>query len=347
MIKVLNPKYYSVLSVIAIFIISIIGILSAFGYCIAPDSTENANQMHITLPNKPMGYRVDFIQIPIPDTPRKTLLSSAFTGKKIHYEEIPITNFTIKNNLIKSYTTFLGEQKKIEKKLSREAIKHKTFYLGTDKYGRDFLSRIIVGARISFFAGFMAVFISLLIGVPLGAIAGYFGGKADNFIMWIINIIWSIPTLLFVIALTLALGKGFFQVFIAIGCTMWVEVARITRGQFISLRQKEFVEATRAIGLSNFRIIFNHIMPNAWGPVIVVSAANFAAAILIESGLSFLGIGAQPPTPSWGSTIKEHYSQIILGNAHLAIVPGLCIMLLVLSFMILGNRLRDKLDSRN
>lgn len=320
------------------------GFIAIFGYTIAPDNTKDANQMHITLAHKPIGYSSQIIQIPLPETESRNLFSQFFLGKSINFEEIPISSYKHTDNKVTHYTHLAGETKELSQPLPINSVKNKTFYLGTDKYGRDFLSRLLIGSRISFFVGFIAVLISLLVGIPLGAIAGYFGGKTDSFIMWIINIIWSIPTLLLVIAITLALGKGFFQVFIAVGLTMWVEVARITRGQFMSIKQKEFVEAGKALGFSDLRLIFNHILPNTWGPIIVISASNFAAAILIESGLSFLGIGAQPPTPSWGGIIKEHYSQIILGNAHLAIAPGICIMLLVLSFMLLGNMLRDELD---
>ena len=226
-------------------------------------------------------------------------------------------------------------------------INRKTFLFGTDKYGRDYLSRILIGSRISFFIGFIAVFISLIIGVFMGSIAGYFGGKVDAFIMWIINVTWSIPTLLLVIAITLALGKGFWQVFIAVGLTMWVEVARVVRGQMISVKEMQFVTAARALGFDDFRIITKHILPNIMAPVIVISAANFAGAILIESGLSFLGIGAQPPMASWGAMIKDHYNYIILGKPYLALIPGLCIMLLVMAFMLIGNALRDALDVKS
>ena len=235
----------------------------------------------------------------------------------------------------------------LKNKEPSQFIKAKKFYLGTDKYGRDLLSRMIIGMRISFFIGFIAVFISLIIGISIGAIAGYFGEKVDAFIMWLINITWSIPTLLLVIAITLALGKGFWQVFIAVGLTMWVEVARVVRGQIISAKEMQYVEAAKALGFSNFRVIFKHILPNIMAPVIVISAANFAGAILIESGLSFLGIGAQPPTPSWGAMIKDHYSYIILGKAYLAIIPGIAIMSLVMAFMLIGNAIRDALDVKN
>ncbi len=181
----------------------------------------------------------------------------------------------------------------------------------------------------------------------MGAIAGYYGGKVDAVIMWIINVTWSIPTLLLVIAITLALGKGFWQVFIAVGLTMWVEVARVVRGQVLGVKEQQYVIAARTLGFNDFRIITKHILPNAMAPVIIISAANFAGAILIESGLSFLGIGAQPPMPSWGGIIKDHYSYIILGKPFLALIPGLAIMSLVTAFMLIGNALRDALDVRS
>jgi peptide/nickel transport system permease protein len=177
--------------------------------------------------------------------------------------------------------------------------------------------------------------------------AGYYRGKVDAAIMWLINVVWSLPTLLLVIAITLILGKGIVQVFIAVGLTMWVEVARIVRGQILSIREKEFVEAGRALGFKNMRIILRHILPNVMGPVVVMAASNFAAAILTEAGLSYLGIGAQPPVPSWGEMTSTHHGYILMDKAYLAFIPGIAIMILVLAFMLVGNGLRDALDTRS
>jgi peptide/nickel transport system permease protein len=168
----------------------------------------------------------------------------------------------------------------------------------------------------------------------------------DALISWLTNVTWSVPTLLMVIAIVMALGKGFWQVFVAVGLTMWVDVARMVRGQVLSIKQKEFVEAARALGYSHGRIIFRHILPGIVSPVIVITASNFASAILVEAGLNFLGVGAQPPMPSWGSMIKDHYAYIMLDAAHLAVAPGVAIVLTVLAFTFVGNGLRGAADSR-
>jgi peptide/nickel transport system permease protein len=225
--------------------------------------------------------------------------------------------------------------------------KEKLFILGTDRLGRDILSRLMAGTYISLMVGFIAVIFSLLIGLTIGIIAGYYRGWVDQVLSWIINVFWSIPGLLVVMAFILAFGTGFWKVFIAVGLTMWVEIARIARGQVLSIREKEYIEAAITIGVSPLHIMFKHILPNILPPIIVVSSANFASAILIESGLSFLGLGTQIPAPSWGNMIRENYAMITTQQAYLALAPGLLIMVTVLSLMYIGNGLRQALDVKN
>ena len=326
-----------------VFIVCCI-LMAVFAVVISPDSSPNANEMHIELANKKPLTKVKFLEIPMQDRGKVSFMEGMFFGKPLPVKRIPIDSYIENENGI----FYFPYQSKLSKSHTGEfQIKAQTFYFGTDKYGRDLLSRILQGTRISLSVGFIAVLISLLIGITLGLLAGYFRGRTDDVIMWFVNVIWSIPTLLMVIAITLALGKGFWQVFVAVGLTMWVEVARIVRGQVLEIRELEYVEAGKALAFKSFRIIFEHILPNVIGPVIVISAANFAAAILIEAGLSFLGIGAQPPMPSWGGMIKDHYAYIIMDKAYLAIIPGVAIMSLVLAFMLLGNGLRDAFDVKN
>ena len=347
------------LGIASFVLIVIAGLITIFAYAVSSDKVKDANQQNVILAHKPMGYKQLLVEVPLENYTSEASIHDFFFGKQVESEMIAIDSYSFTTDSL-NYIPYLGDgllgesaqvalkdwtDRGIEKaEIEKKFIYEKSYLFGTDAYGRDFYSRLVIGTRISFLIGFIAVFISLFVGIPLGAIGGFYRGKVDDFIMWIINVIWSIPTLLLVIAITLALGKGFWQIFVAVGLTMWVEVARVVRGQFISYREKEFVEAARAMGFSDMRIIFKEILPNIMAPVIVISAANFAAAILVESGLSFLGIGAQPPTPSWGNLIKENYSHIIIGDAHLALLPGLAIMLLVLAFNVFGNVLRDAFD---
>ena len=343
-------------AVTGIVIIIIAVLIAAFGYLIAPDSSSDANRMIVEIGGQKPGFAMQFLKTPtLRQQAQPSLFKKIFFGGKDAYDYTPVNSYQLtKDSLIvmqyidegveERKTFALSELKSISNGSEGYQIERLHFYLGTDKYGRDILSRLLIGVRVSLGVGLITVIISLSIGVLLGAIAGYYRGWVDEVVMWFINVIWSIPTLLLVFAITLVLGKGFWQIFIAIGLTMWVSVARIIRGQVLSVREMEYVEAARALGFTNARIIIRHILPNVMGPVIVVAASNFASAIVIEAGLSFLGVGVQPPQPSWGLMIKENYNFIITHNPMLALAPGVAIMILVLAFNLLGNGLRDALQ---
>lgn len=341
-------------------VIVLTGIVALFGPLLAPDGTPNSNRQTIEIAASSPGSSFTFLKICNDTLPEIGLLHRLVNGKDdpckyivVHdhhtgHDSILIEKYTgdTPNNGFKQGFSFdeLGINNADE---LEQILESRTFLLGSDRFGRDLMSRMIIGSRVSLGVGLIAVTISLLIGITMGSLAGFFGGWIDDVVMWFVTVVWSIPLLLLVIAITLAMGKGLWQVFFAVGLAMWVEVARIVRGQILVIREKEYIEATRALGYKTFRIIVKHILPNIMGPLIVISAANFAAAILIEAGLSFLGIGAQPPVPSWGSMIKDHYGYIIMDKAFLAIVPSISILMLVLAFTLVGNGVRDALDVKS
>ncbi len=353
--------------VISLIFIILCGLIAIFAYFIIPDKSPYANTQILEISTQKPGFEVDMLLVPKQNTVEKRdFFSQLLNGQISQYRYIPFDSIKIDkekttiyiynpdintsinkeiiyNNDLVHNINFSNEEE-ASTYIKKNCVKHRKFILGTDQFGRDFLSRLLLGTRISFSVGFIAVMMSILIGILIGSLGGFFRGWVDDVMVWLINVVWSIPTLLIVIAITFILGKGIVQVFIAVGLTMWVEVARVTRGQILSVREMTFVEASKALGFNNIRIILKHIIPNIINPLIVISAANFASAILLEAGLSFLGIGVQPPMPSWGSMVKENYAYIILNDAYLAILPGVAIILLVLSFMLFGNALRDALD---
>lgn len=313
------------------------------------------------------GQESEFMIVPIMDYQIEHLYVRArIFGKSNYYKEYnmldavkQIQSGTVKvsdslaRNTKYTYNNLLGQTEEISQldlltEFEANNLEKRTYWLGTDRMGRDMLSRLLFGTRISLSIGFLAVLISMFLGMSLGSIAGFFGGKIDMFVMWFMSVIWSIPGIILVIAISMALqSRGVWVAFVAVGLTMWVEVARVMRGQIMSIKEKLFVEAARAFGIKNFRIVFVHILPNISGPLIVIATANFAAAILLEAGLSFLGLGVQPPTPSWGVMIYEGFQAIGTKNSlHLILFPGLAICILVLSFNLLGNGLRDAYDPK-
>lgn len=218
-------------------------------------------------------------------------------------------------------------------------------WMGTDQYGRDVFSRLLYGSRISLSVGLVAVSIYVFIGTTIGSIAGYYGGWVDGLLMRFVDIMLSIPTFFLILMVIAFVGPNILNVMVVIGLTSWTDVARLVRGEILSLKEREFIQAARVIGMKDSRIILRHLLPNALGPILVVSTLGVGGAVLVESSLSFLGLGVQPPTASWGNMLlegKEHLTDAWW----LVFFPGLAIFLTVMGFNLLGEGLRDRFDPR-
>lgn len=309
-------------------------LLSLFGRCISLDKSEHANHQNLAHRFKKPGYQYQKKSSVIIDT----LITAS---DWLMYS---------KNGAMRCRDSVT---KKCAKSMDRmrhpsKADNEYVYYLGSDALGRDVLSRLVLGTKVSIQVGIIAVLISLLIGVFVGSMAGFYGGVIDSFVLWLMNVFWAIPTILLAMVLLMSFNSNtkhqIWLVFLAVGLTMWVDTARLIRGLFMQLRERQFVEAARALGFSNIRIIFRHILPNTIPFLIVITASNFATAILMESGLSYLGLGVQPPAPSWGSMLREYYGYLGTDVSYLAFFPGIAITLAVLAFYALGNGLRDALD---
>jgi peptide/nickel transport system permease protein len=230
----------------------------------------------------------------------------------------------------------------VSMKLTPPSLQH---FLGTDQLGRDVFSRMLFGSRVSLSVGFVAVAISISIGILVGAISGYYGGWIDSLLMRYVDIMLCFPSFFLILTVVALLGPSLFKVMVVIGITSWMGTSRFVRAEFLSLRERDFAQAARALGVKDHRIIFRHILPNALAPVFVTATLDVATAILVEAGLSFLGFGVQPPAPSWGNILTEGRTYIF-DAWWLTLFPGLAILITVLSFNLLGEGLRDALDPR-
>ncbi|MDU0371599.1 ABC transporter permease [Hymenobacter endophyticus] len=345
-------------------------LVAVLGYWVLPDNSPNANNGLVQLQKEAPGFRATILRLPAADTAQVAgnPLRTWWQGRPAQYRDVPIASYQIRGDSLytqpyrnhsaladqpQAYSLaavagHAGPAAELKAEIEQSHISRRTYWLGTDKAGRDELSRLLLGTRVSLGIGLVAVLISVLLGMLVGAVAGYVGGWLDSLLLGLMTVVWSIPGIMLVIAISLALdSKGVWTSFVAVGLTMWVDVARVVRGQMLSLREKTFVEAGRVLGLPQSRLIWRHLLPNMMGPLIVLATSNFAAAILLEAGLSFLGLGVQPPAPSWGLMVNEGFQ--LLGTEAglwLTLLPGLAISLLVLSFNLLGNGLRDAYDPK-
>lgn len=340
------------LAMVGLVVISLLALCALFAPWIAP---MDPNRQILEYVRKPSGFVGN-------------VLLKRSKGGSYSDEIIVIKSYRVDGDTVR-YVDVLDRQSAVAKSAlvgTSESDWHKepSFPLGIDDLGRDVLSRLIHGARVSLAVGLIAELISLAIGTVLGALAGYFRGWVDAVVMYMANVIWSFPFILLVIALSIAWqslwggvvdifpflknsNAGFWQAFIAIGIANWVDTARIVRGQFFSLRETEYVEATRAVGFGSARTIFRHILPNALGPITVITTAGFASAIIAEASLAYVGMGVQVPMASWGQMVKDGYGNMMANtNWGLAIYPSLAIALAVFAFNMLGDGLRDAFDPK-
>lgn len=336
-------------------------LLAAFAYLLIPDATTNANFQIVELGKQPPFSQAEILLLPtLPSPKQPSLFQQILTGKTQNATAILLQ--TEENIIIKEgkvyFTRKNGTKESLplskwgEKQLSLADFQQKyveihTFYLGTDGYGRDVLSRLVLGARVSLTIGILAALLSVFIGTLIGIMAGYWGGVIDKMLMWLVSVVWSIPTLLMAIVLGFVLGTGFFQLLLAISLSVWVEVARMVRGQVLSVKNLLYIEATQAMGFPAWRVMFKHLLPNVLTPIIILTVANFGSAILIESGMSFLGLGLDSSTPTWGRMVYEGYTFIVFEHGKwLAIFPGLALVSMVVAINLLGNAL-NHLNAKN
>ncbi|MBC7448272.1 MAG: ABC transporter permease [Hymenobacteraceae bacterium] len=342
-----------------LLVIATATLVALLGYAIMPDSSPNANAAVPALQKQPPGFTVPVVWIKRPDVPpAPSALQFLLHGREPATRLVPTARLValgrdsvqldppISLGLPIGSGEIVRRSELADNRASAQSPTYKSFPLGTDRAGRDVLSRLLLGTRISLGIGLVAALLSLVVGATVGAIGGYFGGWPDRAARFLMTVVWSIPGVMLVVAISLAVGsKDVWVTFVAVGLTMWVDVARVVRGQMLALKEKPFVDAQRVLGIPTARLVVRHLLPNMLGPLIVVTTANFASAILLEAGLSFLGLGVQPPAPSWGLMVSEGFQ--LLGTRAgfwLTLWPSLAISALVFAFNLLGNGLRDAFD---
>jgi peptide/nickel transport system permease protein len=301
------------------------------------DNTQNSNRQAPQVALLKGGEVVRYIRLNndewIP------ILSHRREGNALYY--IPRLSGGVSGQEERILSEVTGNEKKTLDRSDVVSVRH---WLGTDVLGRDILSRLMYGVRLSLLIGFLAILVSAVIGTSVGLLSGFLGGWLDKVTLTFINSLWSIPTILLVFAFVLAIGRGLGNIVLAIGLTMWVDMARLVRGLTMQLRETEYIGATRALGYPDLRILSRHILPNVVDPMIVLATVNFATAILVEAGISYLGFGIAPPKPSVGQILSENYGYAIGGHWMKSVMPALTICVMVLLLNLSGNNLRDHLD---
>lgn len=347
--------------------ILVISLVALFAYPLSPDDSPNANRMIPELSAKAPGFSKLFLKLPLQTgaTSGTPWLRTVATGRPPLYRLLPVNSFFFaRDSIIVAHYIDKGKQETLSFLISdllpptmqqqalggqqmavfNDALVTRRFYLGTDRYGRDVLSRLILGSRVSLAAGFTAMLLSMAIGIILGIAAGYYRGWVDRILLYLTDVHWAVAGLLLVFAITLSFGRGFWQLVIAIALIMWPGTARSIRGQVIALQQLDYITAAKTQGLTNTRIIFRHILPNLAGLLLSIAAANLASAVLIEAGLSFLGLGVQPPVPLWGALLREYLGLLPTGSLLPVLVPGILITALAGAFNVLSHALRQLQD---